>query len=108
LLDGYVQIGGRLLTTFRLRLTLTFLAIVLAALPISIYTSVTVKNFIVCALGIDMETAHSSKELYFLNWNERMGVSGFVSKELYCFRTDALHKLTTWLIYPAPGQHPSC
>jgi hypothetical protein len=34
-----------------------------------------------------MEAAHSSKELYFLNWNERMGVSGFVSKELYCLRT---------------------
>ncbi len=36
---------------FRLRLTLTFLAIILAALSISIYTSVTVKNFIVCALA---------------------------------------------------------
>jgi len=50
LLDGCVQIGGKLLATFRLRLPLTFWAIALAALPISIYYSVTVKNFIVCAL----------------------------------------------------------
>ncbi len=58
----------------------------------SIYTSVTVKNFIVCAIEWTLQADHSSKELYFLSWNERMQVSGFASKELYCLRTDVVHR----------------